>query len=117
MKLTKAKKAHLMDLLALIGERDMPSNNTEQRLIERSGLGEATVAWCIAVIWNEDTGWAEYDEHPQTGERGYYLGERFDAGGGLDKLFAAYQAKIKRVGEMAVTADDEDDEDEWAEID
>ena len=53
MKLTSIESTKLMDLIALIGERDMPSNNTEARLVERSGLDEETVAWGIAILFNE----------------------------------------------------------------
>jgi hypothetical protein len=110
-----------MDLLALIGERDMPSNNTEERLVERSGLDQETVAWCIAVLLNEGEGWLEYDEHPKTGERGYFLGKKFNKGGSLDKLYATFLDRPAVVkgsgGKIVLDEDDEDPDDEWTDID
>jgi hypothetical protein len=122
MSLTNTQKTNLMDLLALIGEKDMPSYNTEAMLVGRSGLDQESVAWCLAVLWNEGEGWLDWDEHPSTGERGYYLGDRFDAAkGSLDALFAKYEARPSKVkggeGDIDLDEDDEDPDDEWAEID
>jgi len=120
-KLTNTEKTHLLDLLALIGERDMPSNNTEAMLVIRSGLDEETVAWGVAVLFNEGKGWLEHDEHPRTGERGYYLGERFESGGSIEKLHTAFQNKPKSVigaeGDLYFDFDDDDPNDEWSAID
>lgn len=117
MKLTEALKVTLMDIVVLIAERDIPSNNTEARLIERSGCDEETVAWCISVLWNENEGWISYDDHPQTGERGYVLNSQFDDGGGLDKLYASFRQRPTSVqgaeGIIALDEDDEDPDDEW----
>jgi len=119
-KITSIEKNHLLDLLALIGERDMPSNNTETRLVERSGSDEETVAWGVAVLFNEGQGWLEYDEHPSTGERGYYLSERFEDGDSIEKLHAKSQKRPQSVegaeGDIALNGDDEDPDDEWSEI-
>jgi hypothetical protein len=119
--LTSTQEVNLMDIVALISERDMPSNNTEERLIERSGLDQKIVAWCIAVLFNEGEGWLEYDEHPHTGVRGYYLGEAFEMGGTLDHLFTQFQTRPSKVqgaeGDINLDEDDEDPDDEWADID
>jgi hypothetical protein len=121
-KLTETQKSNMLDLLALIGERDRPSENTEARLVERSGLDQESVAWCLSVLWNDGNGWLEWDDHPHTGERGYYLGEKFDkANGSLDKLYASFQAVPGKApgaeGELDLGDDDEDPDDEWADID
>jgi len=120
--LTSVENTNLLDLLALIGERDLPANNTEAMLIERSGLEQETVAWCLAVLWNEGEGWLDWDDHPKTGERGYLLGERFDAASGsLEVLYASFHAQPSKVkgaeGDIDLNEDDEDPDDEWADID
>ena len=119
--LTNTEKTHLLDLIALIGEREVPSNNTENRLVERSGLDEETVAWGVSVLFNEGKGWLGHDDHPQTGERGYYLGKRFRAGGSIDKLYTDFLNRPKTApgaeGKINLIIDDEDPDDEWADID
>ena len=120
-KLTNTEKTHLLDLIALVGERDMPSYNTEAMLVRRSGLNEETVAWGIAVLYNEGLGWLEHDDNPQTGERGYYLGDRFDAGD-MDQIYKEFLASPKTApnaegGIIVLDKDDDDPDDEWAGID
>ncbi len=121
MSLTSKQKANLLDIIALIAERDMPSNNTEAMLVARSHLDQETVGWCVSVLFNENRGWLDYDEHPSTGERGYVLNEAFDAGEGLDKLYASFLSRPTTVkgaeGSIALDEDDEDPDDEWADID
>jgi len=112
MPLTEYEKEQLLDIVVLIAERDMPSNNTEERLIERSGLEQETVAWCLSVLWNEGEGWLDVDEHPQTGEWGYTLNGKFDKGESIEKLHTAFLAQPKAVkageNELELELDDED---------
>lgn len=125
MKLTSTQKANLLDIIALIAERDMPSNNTEARLLERceGAMDQESVAWCLDVLFNEGVkGWLDDDCHPQTGERGYVLNARFDKGQEtLDQLFARFNRRPKTVkgkeGRIDLRRDDEDPDDEWADID
>lgn len=121
MTLTPTEKNTLVTLVNLIGERDMPSNNTEARLVERSGFDEETVAWGLSVLFIEGKGCLDYDEHPQTGERGYVLNDGFKRGKWVDKLYAAWWGRPKSVkgkgGRILLTRDPENPEDEWSEID
>lgn len=117
MKLTATEKTNLLDILALIAERDMPSNNTEATLVRRSGLPADTVSWAVSVLHNDGDGWLDFDEHPKTKERGYVIGNQFDNGGDLDVLYASWHAKDLRVGDLSFDEDDEDPDDEWVNID
>jgi len=114
-KLTADQNKNLLAILTLIAERDMPSNNTEARLVERSGLSEKTVAWCLDVLHNFGEGWIDYDINRRTDEQGYYVNDRFDAGGKLGTLYKAWEDAKEEV--LKFDADDEDPDDEWADID
>jgi len=115
--LTTTQKANLLDIIALISERDMPSNNTEEMLVLRSGLDQETVAWCVSVLSNDGDGWLNFAKHPKTNERGYLIGSGFDKGGDLATLYASWHAKDLRVGDLSFDADEDDPDDEWADED
>ncbi len=111
--LQSSQKRDLLAILALIGERELPSNNTVAMLTLRSGLDEGTVEWCCSVLFNAGEGWLTFDAHPKTGEHGYVLGLAQE--GDLKKLHASWAAKGLRVGQLAFDGDDEDPDDEWEE--
>ena len=111
---THTQRRHLVVILTLIEELDkpMPSNNTEERLVARSGLSEKDVAWCIDVLWNDGEGWLDYGEHPKTGERGYFTNSRFEDGD-LASLYRSW--KTRQADILTFDRDDEDPDDEWQE--
>jgi hypothetical protein len=111
--MTPSQRTILLDLLTLLAERDMPSNNTEERLVER-GADEETVPWCLDVLFNDGKGWLTACDHPKTGERGYMLNARFEDGS-LETLFASWEAS--QADGLTFDHDDEDPDDEWAAID
>lgn len=115
-------KADLLTVLTAIAEMDRPSENTEHRLVARTGLLEETVAACIDVLYSEGTGWVDYDEHPRTLERGYVCNEKFDKGKEtLDQLITRHTRGPKKVpgkaGTISLMLDDEDADDEWSDDD
>jgi hypothetical protein len=114
-KLTADQKTNLLDVLTLISERDMPSNNTPERLVERSGMPAETVEWCLDVLHGHGEGWIDYDTNPRTGEQGYFVNDRFDAGTKLSALYKSWQTRQEEA--LAFDEDDEDPDDEWADID
>jgi hypothetical protein len=112
--LTQPQYDNLLDIITLVAEHDRPSENTEARLVERSGKNPETVAWCLDVLFNEGGGWLDDDPHPQTGERGYTVNKRFNSGT-LDDLYQSWSSVPERVGKMSLThdVDEPDPDDVW----
>lgn len=107
-------------LYLLIGERDMPSNCTMDRLRQRSAIPAARIVTALDLLWSEDTGFVRFDENRRTGERGYFVDpkSRKKTPADLDALWNARQAALAEAEE----GPDEDDEDfdpddEWKEPD
>jgi hypothetical protein len=105
-----------------VAERDMPSNNTVERLRTRTGLPGKRVLRAIEFLWGEDTGWLRMDEQRQTGIRGYYVasGCKKKTLADLDALYAEIEAARQETLEAEDADEDDDDfdpDDEWNEMD
>jgi len=116
MPLSRDQRAHIWAIFRLIGERDMPSNCTAERLIERSGLPPEEVLWALEILWADDAGFIRVDVHPRSGERGYFVcpKSKKKTPMDLDVLYAHWEVSSEDIDE-----DDEDDDpdDEWNEMD
>jgi hypothetical protein len=73
MPLTREQRNDAYRLYILIGERDMPSNCTPERLVQRSGIPTARVLAAIDLLWADDAGFIRVDQNRRTGERGYFV--------------------------------------------
>ena len=120
MPLTRELRNDAYKIYLLIGERDMPSNNTAERLVQRSALPQDRVLTALDLLWADDTGFIRVDTNRSTGERGYFVDPscRKKTPLDLDALYALWEAALEDAGDD----DDEDDEgpdedDEWAEMD
>ena len=115
MPLTNLQRQTAWVIFRLIAERDMPSNNTSQRLVERSGMPGDQVLWAIELLWNDDAGFVLVDENRATGERGYYVDPkcRRKTAKDLDVLFALWEVEQDDDSDE----DDDEDGDEWDERD
>lgn len=113
--LTDQQHSDLMTVIGLITEAETyPTDNTHDRLIERSGLPEESVAWAIEVLWNEGRGWLDFHEHPRLPLRAYYPNKAFHTGiGDLDDLHNAWKRRKKEEERLAFDADPDDPDDEW----
>ena len=89
----------------LVRERVMPSNNTAERLVERSGLSADRVLGALDVLWHDDAGWIRVATSP-SGERGFYcdtVKNRSHKPVEIDLLYQDWEA------------DQDDDEEDWDE--
>lgn len=110
MPLTREQRSDAFRLYLLIGERDMPSNCTAERLVQRSGIPADRVLEALELLWGDDSGFIRFDEHPKTGERGYFVDPKCRKKSPTD-LDALYDARQEALNEAA-SDDDEDDDDE-----
>lgn len=123
MPLTRQQRKDAWTVFQAVAERDMPSNNTVERLVTRTQLPARRVLWAIEFLWNEDEGFLRYDEERRTGVRGYYVapGCKKKSPLDLDALHAAREAAIKEVLEGDEDAEEDEDDfdpdDEWNEMD
>jgi hypothetical protein len=99
-------------VFTLIKERDFPSNNTAERLVERSGLPLDRVLAALELLWAEDEGFIRVDVHRQTGQRGYFVDPKAQKKTPLDLENLTHVPKIKRTPKPPKDDDDEDDEDD-----
>lgn len=111
MPLTREQRNDTFRIYVLIGERDMPSNCTAERLVQRSGIPEARVLAALDLLWSDDAGFVQVDEHRRTGERGYFVSAkcRNKSPADIDALFSARQAAMEEADDEG---DDDDDEEE-----
>ena len=117
MPLTRELRNDAYKVYLLIGERDMPSNNTAERLVQRAALPKKRVLAALELLWCDDAGFVRVDENPDTRERGYFVDPKCKKKTPLD-LDALY-----RDWEQDQEDEDPDEEgnsepdDEWDEID
>jgi len=114
--LTDGQHTILMTVLQLIVEcEEHQSENTHDRLAERSNLPEEDVAWAIEVLENEGRGWLDHIEHPKLPIRAYKPNKHFHNGvGDLDDLFAAWKRRQADDEKLTFDGDPDDPDDEWA---
>ena len=95
-------------LFLMIKERDMPSNNTAERLQQRSGIPIERVLAALNLLWSDDAGFIRVDTDRRTGCTGYFIDPKCKrkTQADLDALYANWEL---------IKAED-DDEDEWAEV-
>lgn len=113
--LTDDQHSNLMTVLGLIAEAEMyPTENTHDRLTERSRLPEESVAWAIEVLWNEGRGWLDFHEHPRLPVRAYYPNKAFHKSvGDLDDLHGAWLRRKQDEEKLMFDGDPDDPDDEW----
>lgn len=118
MPLTSQQRLIAWNIFCLIRERDMPSNCTSHRLVERSGLDDELVLWAIDFLWADDAGFIRVDVDRRTGERGYFVDPKCKkkTPQDLDALFAEWELRQEDLDEEA-EEEDEDPDDEWDEMD
>ena len=123
MTLTRELRNDAYKVYLLVGERDMPSNCTAERLVQRSGLSAARVMAALELLWNDDAGWIRVAVHKKSSTQGYYVDPkcRKKSPPDLDALFAERQAGLEEEDDSEGTDEDEDCEadpdDEWKDID
>lgn len=95
-------------LFLLIKERDMPSNNTAERLQQRSGIPLERVLAALNLLWSDDAGFIRVDIDRRTQVAGYFADPRCKrkTQADLDALYANWEL---------IKAED-DDEDDWADV-
>ena len=117
MDLTAKQRRQLYSIFSLIRDK-MPSENTEDRLVERSKLPPKLVALAIQILYNEGEGWLEFDSPRRFDIRGYYVkkGKGQKTVDHLPALFKAWQAtEHAPVGGMRFDQDPDDPDDVWVE--
>lgn len=117
MPLNPEQRKDAFRIYVLIGERDMPSNCTAERLVARSGFSEDRVLAALELLWAEDTGFVRVDENRRTGERGYFVDPkcRKKTPTDLDDLFEKQHAPLTGTGDEDDDEDEDDEDDEWKE--
>jgi len=118
MPLTRELRNDAYKLYLLIKERDMPSNNTAERLKQRSGLPVARVLAALELLWCDDTGFIRVDINPDTGERGYFVDPKCKkkTPPDLDDLYLDWEQAQDETGDDE-SEDEGDPDDEWGEMD
>ena len=121
MPLTREQRTDAYRLYQLIGERDMPSNNTAARLVQRSSLPAKRVQAAIDFLWADDSGFIRADTNPDSGEMGYFVDPKCKKKTpmDLDLLWNIQQENLadKEDGGEDDGEDEDEDEDEWNEMD
>jgi hypothetical protein len=112
MPLSRDQRTNIWTIFRLIGERDMPSNCTAERLVERSNLNPEEVMWAIEILWADDAGFIRVDVHPRSGERGYFVDPKSKKKTpmDLDTLYANWEISQEDGDEDGDEDDDEDDD-------
>ena len=118
MPLSRQQRGDAYRIYQLIGERDMPSNNTAERLVTRSGIGEDRVLWALELLWANDGGFIRVDVS-RGGDRGYYIDPkcRKKTPMDLDDLFSLWEVSKEDDEGQEDDSEDLDPDDEWAEMD
>ena len=129
--LTREQRSDAYRIYLMVKERDMPSNCTLERLVQRTAIPEARVAWALDFLYAEDAGWIHADVDRRSGRRGYYVDPTCKQKSIMDleslttlserlqrELEAENAATRKRLQLDAEGGDEDDDlDDEWRDID
>lgn len=108
MPLTHELRTDAWRLFLMIKERDMPSNNTAERLQQRSGIPLERVLAALNLLWSDDAGFIRVDHDRRTRVAGYYADPKCKkkTQDDLDDLYANWE----------LVKEEDDDEEEWAEV-
>lgn len=108
MPLTHELRTDAWRLFLMIKERDMPSNNTAERLQQRSGIPLERVIAALNLLWSDDAGFIRVDTDRRTQTRGYFADPKCKkkTQADLDDLYANWE----------LVKEEDDDEEEWAEV-
>jgi hypothetical protein len=109
MPLTPELRTDAWRLFLMIKERDMPSNNTAERLQQRTGIPLPRVLAALNLLWSDDAGLIRVDTDRRTGVCGYYADPKAKKKAKQDDLETLYT-------NWQEVMEDEDDADEWAEV-